>query len=160
MYLFCLLFFWAFVWVSRWFFWSLLIFSECWKINTLYGHLLVNFIWGFLSSTHIIFVPFNVNHSRKEMRYSFVVKFFHREGIVIEQVVIQVMVKTISLGMPHGNPLDLSTPWFAYYCCLVFWAPLYRCINLEHLHLVFSFLCASFVLNKYTTTCRYTLYLW
>jgi hypothetical protein len=60
----------------------------------------------------------------------------------------------LSNGLHHKlrdapwQPLDLSTPRFAYYSCLVFWAPLYHYINLERLHLVFSFLFASFVLNK------------
>jgi hypothetical protein len=58
-------------------------------------------------------MPFNVIHSRKEMGNSFVLKFFHREGIMIEQGVIKLMDNTIRLGMPHGNPLDLSTLWFA-----------------------------------------------
>jgi hypothetical protein len=34
------------------------------------------------------FVPSNVIHSRKEMEKSSVVKFFHREGRIIEQGVI------------------------------------------------------------------------
>jgi hypothetical protein len=85
---FYLLLFWAFVWVSRWFLLSLLIFSECCKLNTLYVHLAENFIWGFLCSTYIIFVPSNISHSRKEVGNSFVVKIFHREGIMIEQGVI------------------------------------------------------------------------
>jgi hypothetical protein len=33
-------------------------------------------IWGFLRSTHIIFMPSYVIHSRKEIGNSFVVKFF------------------------------------------------------------------------------------
>jgi hypothetical protein len=86
---FRVLLFWAFVWVLRWFFLSLLIFSECWQLNTLSGHLAPNFIWGFLCSTHIIFVPSNISHSRKEVRNSFVeMIFFHREGIIIDQGVI------------------------------------------------------------------------
>jgi hypothetical protein len=60
------------------------IFSECWQLNTLSGHFSPNFIWGFLCNTHIIFVPSNVSHSRKEMGNSFMVKFFHMEGIIIE----------------------------------------------------------------------------
>jgi hypothetical protein len=65
------------------------------------------------------------------------VKFFHREGIIIEQGAIWVMDNTISLGMPHGNPLDLWTPRFSYYSSVVFWAPLYRWINFERLHRFF-----------------------
>jgi hypothetical protein len=76
---FCLLLFWAFIWVSRWLFLSLLIFSECWQLNTLYEHLETNFIWGFICSTYIIFMPSNTSHSKKEVGNSFVVKFFHRE---------------------------------------------------------------------------------
>jgi hypothetical protein len=66
----------------------LFIFNECWQLNTLSGHLASNFIWVFLCSTYIIFVPSNICHSRKEVGNSFVVKFFHREGIIIEQGVI------------------------------------------------------------------------
>jgi hypothetical protein len=55
---------------------SLLKFIECWQLNALSGHLAPNLIWGFLCSTHIIFVPFNVSHSRKEIGNDFVVKFF------------------------------------------------------------------------------------
>jgi hypothetical protein len=67
---------------------SLLIFCESWQLNILSGHLTPNFMWGFLSSTHIIFVPSNIIHSRKEMGNSSVLKFFQREGIIIEQGVI------------------------------------------------------------------------
>jgi hypothetical protein len=77
------------------------------KLNTLSGHLAPNFIWVF-STAHIL------------VGNSFMVKFFHREGIIIEQGVIKIMDNTISLGMPHGNSLDLSTPQFAYYSCLIF----------------------------------------
>jgi hypothetical protein len=42
------------------------------------------------------------------------------------------------LGMPHGNPLDISTLWFAYYSNLIFWAPYYSFINFERPCLVFS----------------------
>jgi hypothetical protein len=70
------------------FFLSILIFYECWQLNILSGHLTPNFIWGFLSNTHIIFVPSNVIHSRKEMENNFVVKFFHMEGIISKQGVI------------------------------------------------------------------------
>jgi hypothetical protein len=48
-------------------FFSFLIFCEYWQLNILSGNLVPNFIWGFLSSTHIIFMPSNVIHSRKEM---------------------------------------------------------------------------------------------
>jgi hypothetical protein len=72
----CLLLFWAFIWVLRWFLLSLLIFSECWQLNKIYGHLERNFIWCFLCRTYVMFVPFNVSHSRKEVGNSFVVKFF------------------------------------------------------------------------------------
>jgi hypothetical protein len=64
---------------------SLLIFSECWQLNKLSGHLAPNFIWGFLCSTHIMLLPSNVNHSRKEMGNSFVVNVFHREEIITEK---------------------------------------------------------------------------
>jgi hypothetical protein len=67
---------------------SFAVLSICWKLNTLSGHRAPNFIWGFLCSTYIVFMPSNVNHSRKEMGNSFVVKFFHKEGIIIKQGVI------------------------------------------------------------------------
>jgi hypothetical protein len=55
---------------------NLLIFSKCWQLNTLSGHIAPNYIWGLLCNTHIIFVRCNISHSRKEVRNSFVVKFF------------------------------------------------------------------------------------
>jgi hypothetical protein len=55
------------------------------QLNKLSGHPAPNFIWGFLCGTYIIFVPSNISHSRKEVGNSFVVKFFHREVIIIEQ---------------------------------------------------------------------------
>jgi hypothetical protein len=76
---FCLLLFWAFVWVSRWLFFSLLIFSESWQLNKLSRYLAPNFIWGFLCSSYIIFVPSNISHSRKEVGNDFMVKFFSQE---------------------------------------------------------------------------------
>jgi hypothetical protein len=51
-----------------------------------------NFIWGCLCSTHIIFMPSNAIHFRKEMENSFVVKVFHREGIIIKQGVISTTI--------------------------------------------------------------------
>jgi hypothetical protein len=54
------------------------------------------------------------------MGKSFVVKFFHREERIIKQGVIQVMVNTISLGMPHGTPLDISNSHFAHLSTLFF----------------------------------------
>jgi hypothetical protein len=41
-----------------------------WQLNILSRHYAPNFIWGFLYSTYIIFIPSNVNHSRKEMENS------------------------------------------------------------------------------------------
>jgi hypothetical protein len=45
-------------------------------------------LFGVFFAAHIIFGPSNVSHSRKEVGNSFVVKFFHREGLIIEQGVI------------------------------------------------------------------------
>ena len=45
------------IWVSIWFFLSLLIFCECWQLNTLSRHLKPNFIWRFYSILHVIFMP-------------------------------------------------------------------------------------------------------
>jgi hypothetical protein len=43
-------------------------------------------LFGVFLAAHILsFVPSNVIHSRKEIGNSFVVKFFHWEGIIIEQ---------------------------------------------------------------------------
>jgi hypothetical protein len=67
------------------------------------------------------------------------------------------MDNTISLGMSMATPWTYQT--LGLHIILVFLAPLYCCINLERLHLVFNFLFAYFVLNKYTTTYRYNLYL-
>jgi hypothetical protein len=132
-----------------------LIFSECWQLNTLSGNLEPNFIWGFLCSTHIIFVPSNVSHSRKEMGNSFVVKFFHRKWIIIEQ---RLTDNTIRLGIPMATPRPINSSICILFlpCFLSTTLPLHK---LERLHLVFIFF-AYFVLNKYTTTCSYTLYLW
>jgi hypothetical protein len=58
------------------------------KNNTLSGHLAPNFIWDFLCSTYIIFVPSNISQSRKEVENTFMVMFFHMEGLIIEQGVI------------------------------------------------------------------------
>ena len=63
---FCLVLQNPFFWVSTWFFLSILVFWEFLQLNTLSGHLKPNFIWGFYSSLHVIFMPL-MSPRRKRM---------------------------------------------------------------------------------------------
>ena len=75
---------------------------------------------GFMTACNLSFMPTNIIHSEKRWENSFVVKFFHREGRTIKQGYIQVMVNTISMGIPHGTPLDISNSRFAHLSTLFF----------------------------------------
>ena len=92
-----------------------------------------------VTTCNLSFVPTNVIHLEKRWENSFVVKFFDMEGRNAKQGYIQVMVNTISLGMPHVTPLDISIFSVCTPFNFVFRAPFYFCINFERLYLVFIF---------------------
>ena len=93
----------------------------------------------FMTPSILYIVPTNVIHSEKRWENSFVVKFFHREGWTIKQGYNQLMVNTISLGMAHGTPLDISNSWFAHLSTLFFGHHISVCINLERIYIVSMF---------------------
>jgi hypothetical protein len=58
------------------------------------------------------------------------------------------MVNTIILGVSHCTPLDISNSRFAHLPTLFFLAPIYFCINLEHLCLAFMFYVCIFLIKR------------
>ena len=74
---------------------------------------------GFMAACILSLWPL-MSPPQKRNGKEFCGEVFHREGRTNKQRVIQEMVKDISLGMPHGTPLDLLNSQFAHLLTLFF----------------------------------------